>query len=197
MFIQCSWDIRICVGESKEIKDKYSFDQVIDFWVFTAYSILSLVWQFRVMCCFCFQGDCQNCHLNQRPSFKHWRGWWIQIIWVFHFTPALLDFSLSWVNMAAVLTVLLGYHLETPGLIITWIKDHAVPPASHHGDTGSVSGPDGVRFMLDKVVLRHVFSSILVLPCHWNFTSSLCSFIYSYLTNDCHLSIWQLIKHIT
>jgi len=113
------------------------------------------------------------------------------------FHACFVGFLLSWVNMAAVLTVLLGYHLETPGSIITWIKDHAVSLASHHGDIGSVSGPDGVRFMLDKVVLRHVFSSILVLPCHWNFTSSLCSFIHSYLTNDCYLSNWQLIKHTT
>lgn len=68
-----------------------------------------------------------------------------------------IGFLLSWVNMAAVLIVLLGYHLETPGSIITWKKDHVVPPASHHGDKGSFSGPDIVRFMLDKVVLRHVF----------------------------------------
>jgi len=25
---------RICKGESKEIKDKFSLDQIIDFWVF-------------------------------------------------------------------------------------------------------------------------------------------------------------------
>jgi hypothetical protein len=62
--------------------------------------------------------------------------------------------------MAAVLIVLLGYHLETPGSVIMCIKDRAVPPASHHGDIGSVSRPDGVRFVLDKVVLRHVFFQV-------------------------------------
>jgi len=74
------------------------------------------------------------------------------------FRTYFVGFVLSWVNMAAVLIVVLGYHLETPGSIITWIKDHAVPPASHHGDTGSFSSPDDVRFMLNKVVLGHVFS---------------------------------------
>lgn len=73
-----------------------------------------------------------------------------------------IGFLLSWVNMAAVLIAVLGYHLETPGSIITWTKDHTVPPASHHGDTSSFSSPDDVRYMLNKVVLRHVFSKYYV-----------------------------------
>jgi len=107
-----------------------------------------------------------------------------------------VGFLLFWVNMAAVLIVLLGYHLETPESIITWIQYHAVPPASHHGDAGSVSGPDSVRFMLDKLVLRHVFSK------YFGFTLSVEFHQFSVFINLFSpmiviLATDSVIKHIT
>lgn len=57
------------------------------------------------------------------------------------------------------------------------------PPTSHHGDIGSISDPVCMRFMLDKVVLRYVFSQYFGLTLSVEF-HQFSVFIYLFISHQ-------------